>query len=528
MESKKKKTLFNVIMVVLILVIAGCGVMAVGNLKGWFDKGSNSILVSKNVKGVANIQRSGVGYGLEKNVSLRAGDILETKNGTTAELSAGDKNILSLNANTTLTADSVEKDSLKLNVGQGEVFGDFADSVGETELSFDENTLTFETGVFSVSAQSGSSTVYVFKDEIDLEGADGSSSTVEAGESAQIAKDEDGVWKTEVNKISAASLNEYMIRQLLGCEDKNSLCFTADELQKVLDDRAAEKKAALEKSLSSANKIPKTSDPSTSSDSKKDGDEDKSGSSGNSSNTGSTDGNTVTEYTPESADNTADTEDNADDPADDGTIQDNSDGAVQDDSDGDITSDGSGDTSTDPGDVSGDGSADADNSGSTDNSGNDSTDNNDSSSDENTDSNDNTDNIKQCTITIRCDTILDNMDDLTSGKEAYVPSNGIILDTSTVEFTEGETVFDVLQRVCDYAGIQLEYSWTPMYDSYYIQGINNLYEFDCGAQSGWMYKVNGWFPNYGCSKYTLEDGDDIVWCFTCNGLGEDVGAEYMG
>ena len=33
MESKRKKTLFNVIMVVLILVIAGCGVMAVGNLE---------------------------------------------------------------------------------------------------------------------------------------------------------------------------------------------------------------------------------------------------------------------------------------------------------------------------------------------------------------------------------------------------------------------------------------------------------------------------------------------------------------
>lgn len=86
MESKRKKTLFNVIMVVLILVIAGCGVMAVGNLKGWFDKGSDSVLMTKNVKGVANIQRNGVGYGLEKNVALRAGDILETKNGTTAEL----------------------------------------------------------------------------------------------------------------------------------------------------------------------------------------------------------------------------------------------------------------------------------------------------------------------------------------------------------------------------------------------------------------------------------------------------------
>ena len=72
MESKRKKTLFNVIMVVLILVIAGCGVMAVGNLKGWLDKGSDSVLMTNNVKGVANIQRNGVGYGLKKNVALRA------------------------------------------------------------------------------------------------------------------------------------------------------------------------------------------------------------------------------------------------------------------------------------------------------------------------------------------------------------------------------------------------------------------------------------------------------------------------
>ncbi|MDY3249436.1 MAG: DUF4430 domain-containing protein [Candidatus Choladocola sp.] len=128
-----------------------------------------------------------------------------------------------------------------------------------------------------------------------------------------------------------------------------------------------------------------------------------------------------------------------------------------------------------------------------------------------------------CTITILCGTILNNMDNLSDGKEAYLPANGIILDTSSVEFTAGETVFDVLKRVCDYAGIQLEYSWTPMYNSYYVEGINHLYEFDCGNESGWMYKVNGWFPNYGCSSYELTDGDSIVWIYTCNGLGADVG-----
>ena len=130
-----------------------------------------------------------------------------------------------------------------------------------------------------------------------------------------------------------------------------------------------------------------------------------------------------------------------------------------------------------------------------------------------------------CTITIRCDTIFDNADKLEQSKIPYVPEDGEILPVTTVEFTPGETVFDVLNRVCKTAGLQIEYSWTPMYDSYYIEGINHLYEFDCGFESGWMYKVNGWFPNYGCSAYELQGGEEIVWCYTCTGLGTDVGAE---
>ena len=130
-------------------------------------------------------------------------------------------------------------------------------------------------------------------------------------------------------------------------------------------------------------------------------------------------------------------------------------------------------------------------------------------------------------IEIRCDTILNNMGDLTPGKAEFVPSNGVILPMVQVPFYENETVFDVLNRICKKANIQIEYSWTPLYGSYYIEGINHLYEFDCGEQSGWMYKVNEWFPNYGCSSYYVEDGDVIVWCYTCKGLGTDVGAERL-
>lgn len=139
--------------------------------------------------------------------------------------------------------------------------------------------------------------------------------------------------------------------------------------------------------------------------------------------------------------------------------------------------------------------------------------------------NENTENL--CTITIRCDTIFDNVDSMEEAKLPYVPEDGQILPEITVEFTPGETVFDVLKRVCEASDLQIEYSWTPLYDSYYIEGINHLYEFDCGFESGWMYKVNGWFPNYGCSAYELQGGEEIVWYYTCKGLGTDVGAERM-
>lgn len=129
----------------------------------------------------------------------------------------------------------------------------------------------------------------------------------------------------------------------------------------------------------------------------------------------------------------------------------------------------------------------------------------------------------QCSITIVCDTILDNTDELDPTKAEFVPDDGIILPFTSVDIEEGDSVFDILNRVCEENDIQIEYSWTPMYDSYYIEGINNLYEYDCGYESGWMYKVNGWFPNYGCSDYSVKPGDNIVWCYTCKGLGDDVG-----
>lgn len=131
-----------------------------------------------------------------------------------------------------------------------------------------------------------------------------------------------------------------------------------------------------------------------------------------------------------------------------------------------------------------------------------------------------------CTISISCSTILDNMEDLRKGKEEFVPSDGWILAPVEVSFQEGESVFDVLLRECKDRGIHMEHSYTPLYGSEYVEGINQLYEYDCGELSGWMYNVDGWFPNYGCDKYILSDGETIQWVYTCD-LGKDVGDNSM-
>lgn len=129
------------------------------------------------------------------------------------------------------------------------------------------------------------------------------------------------------------------------------------------------------------------------------------------------------------------------------------------------------------------------------------------------------------TIEISAATILDNMDRLDPAKAEVLPADGIIVAEQTVVFHEGESVFDVLLRVTKDQKIHMEFTSVPMYNSKYIEGIHNLYEFDCGELSGWMYKVNGWFPNYGSSRYQLSDGDRIEWLYTCD-LGRDIGGDW--
>lgn len=127
-----------------------------------------------------------------------------------------------------------------------------------------------------------------------------------------------------------------------------------------------------------------------------------------------------------------------------------------------------------------------------------------------------------CTLSVRCDTVLNNLNKLNKDKINIIPQNGVIFPETTVVFYEGESVFNILQREMKRNKIHMEFENTPIYKSAYIEGIANLYEYDCGELSGWMYRVNGVFPNYGASRYTLKSGDRVEWVYTCD-LGADIG-----
>lgn len=92
-----------------------------------------------------------------------------------------------------------------------------------------------------------------------------------------------------------------------------------------------------------------------------------------------------------------------------------------------------------------------------------------------------------------------------------VSSDGIILRPTALVLEEGASVFDVLEK----SGLVVVSGKGPF--GIYIKSIQSLAEGACGRQSGWIYSVNGKYPGYSSSKYTLKDGDVVRWRYTCDG-----------
>ncbi|MCH5320730.1 MAG: DUF4430 domain-containing protein [Eubacterium sp.] len=119
-----------------------------------------------------------------------------------------------------------------------------------------------------------------------------------------------------------------------------------------------------------------------------------------------------------------------------------------------------------------------------------------------------------CSVTVECKSVLGNMDNLKAGHESYVPSDGYIINGYTVTIPNGSTAYDAVKTACDRQGVSMNVSNSSF--GKYIAGFNNIDEKDCGRQSGWLYFVNGTSPSKSCDKYTLSNGDNVVFSYTCS------------
>ena len=115
-----------------------------------------------------------------------------------------------------------------------------------------------------------------------------------------------------------------------------------------------------------------------------------------------------------------------------------------------------------------------------------------------------------CTFEISCKDALEagiiTNDEITE----LLPSDGIIYYSENVEFSDGQSVFDILLNISKNQKIPFEFVKST-YTGVYIEGIANLYEFDGGSNYGWLYSVNGEYPSLSCSSYFPKDKDVITF-----------------
>ncbi len=92
-----------------------------------------------------------------------------------------------------------------------------------------------------------------------------------------------------------------------------------------------------------------------------------------------------------------------------------------------------------------------------------------------------------------------------------VPYGGVVIAECTVGFNKGENVCDVLKRAAKQNGITVD-------GTDYVRTIGSLTEMQYGAMSGWVYSVNGTYPDIPCTEYIITDGDTVVWRYTTGGM----------
>lgn len=129
------------------------------------------------------------------------------------------------------------------------------------------------------------------------------------------------------------------------------------------------------------------------------------------------------------------------------------------------------------------------------------------------------------TVLAECSTVLSHMDiiDPAVNPPEVVPEDGVIIARCEVSLPEGATAFDALAAAARKQRVRVDYTGSAY--GTYVRGIGYVTEFGFGELSGWMYTVNGEFPDVSVSDRVLGSGDVVEFRYTCD-LGRDVGDDY--
>ncbi|MBJ6361866.1 S-layer homology domain-containing protein [Paenibacillus sp. GCM10012307] len=99
-------------------------------------------------------------------------------------------------------------------------------------------------------------------------------------------------------------------------------------------------------------------------------------------------------------------------------------------------------------------------------------------------------------------------------------NEGYIVEPVLVPLAEGDTAYSLMRRYALNRNISIRAIGSG--STLYVQGIDGLSEFDHGPYSGWMYSVNGVYPDHSADTKFLKDGDVLRWRYTKD-LGKDIG-----
>ncbi len=107
-------------------------------------------------------------------------------------------------------------------------------------------------------------------------------------------------------------------------------------------------------------------------------------------------------------------------------------------------------------------------------------------------------------------TSADTTGTVTFSVDASAVDAGAVIPPCAVGIGSGSTVLSVTEEAARRAKIVLDIDAAGTY----IRGIDGISERDFGALSGWVFRVNGEYPNVSCADFALSPGDTVEWIYT--------------